>query len=175
MGKLKIDAKPQRMSGVASQPSQNFSASKLPKLKRNGASLSATKSRSRSGSIEAPNSRVSAALGSFKTPKGLPLSNRTPNSKRQPLSNILHPNSAARPSMGGSVGGKRSSIYGGATTNKDTRPIADKEWQRELVRDLVSFCLANGYHNQGLTPKDFHPINTTTFRWVGCTFVPPAY
>ena len=156
MGTVKLDSKPQRISSGVSQPSSS-KRSKLPLLK--GGS-SAQKNRGRSGSIEPP-SRVSAALGNFRTPRSKS-NTRTPSSNRQPLSNLFHPNSAARNSL---TGPKRSSIYGGASHNKENRPITDKEWQKDVVRDLVQFCRENGYQNQALTPKDFYPMNTTTFRY----------
>ena len=42
----------------------------------------------------------------------------------------------------------------------------DKNWQKGVERDLVEFCLNNGYPNAALKEKDFHPINTNLFRYV---------
>lgn len=155
MGTVKIDSKPQRSSELgAAQPSSMQRKSKLPKLASSG-------TRGRSGSLEPPAtaSRMSAALGTFKTPRSKS-NNRTPNSNRQPLSN-LHPNSAMRYSM---TGGKRSSIYGNAAThNKENRPLADPKWQRDMIRDLIKFCEENGIANQ-VKEKDFKPLTSGTFR-----------
>jgi len=175
MGTLKVDSKPQRSSSGTHRSSNGLQASakksRLPTATKSNGS-SASKIRGRSGSMERRNepvSRVSAALGSiggssFKTPRNsLPRnkstsSNRTPSSNRQPLAN-LHSN-----------GPKRSSIYGRSSIsskhNKENRPLNDRDWQKDVVRDLVYFCINNGYQNAALSTKDFHPINTTTFRSV---------
>jgi len=178
MGTLKVDSKPQRSSSSSGAPRSSITGpqasakkSRLPTLAAKSTISSAGKNRGRSGSMERRNepvSRVSAALGSigsssFKTPRNsLPRnksgSNRTPTSNRQPLAN-LHSN-----------GPKRSSIYGRSSIsskhNKENRPLNDRDWQKDVVRDLVGFCINNGYQNAALSTKDFHPINTTTFRSV---------
>ena len=62
---------------------------------------------------------------------------------------------------------QRSSVYepsGGVKRNKESRPLSEKSWQRDVIRELVEFCLSNGYPNTALSPKDFFPINTGTFR-----------
>ena len=56
----------------------------------------------------------------------------------------------------------RSSIS--SKHNKENRPLNDRDWQKDVVRELVGFCINNGYQNAALSTKDFHPINTTTFR-----------
>ena len=63
-----------------------------------------------------------------------------------------------------SNGPKRSSVYGNSKQNKENRPLNDKSWQREVVRDLVEFCLNNDYPNAAFSTKDFQPVNTNTFR-----------
>jgi len=167
MGTLKVDSKPQRSSNSGVQASAKKSRLPTAAGAKLGGVSSASKNRGRSGStggrpgsIESV-SRVSAALGSiggssFKTPRSKSSTNRTPSSNRQPLANI-HSN-----------GPKRSSVYGRSSIsgkhNKENRPLNDRDWQRDVVRDLVNFCLNNDYINAGLTTKDFHPINTTTFR-----------
>ena len=65
-------------------------------------------------------------------------------------------NSLIVPSIG------RSSIS--SKHNKENRPLNDRDWQKDVVRELVGFCINNGYQNAALSTKDFHPINTTTFR-----------
>jgi len=178
MGTLKVDSKPQRSSSSSGAPRSSITGpqasakkSRLPTLAAKSTISSASKNRGRSGSMERRNepvSRVSAALGSigassFKTPRNsLPRNksglNRTPTSNRQPLAN-LHSN-----------GPKRSSIYGRSSIsskhNKENRPLNDRDWQKDVVRELVGFCINNGYQNAALSTKDFHPINTTTFRSV---------
>jgi len=160
MGTKLVDSKPQRASaGIGTQNQTSARKSKLPT--KGGSSFrtpSASKNRGRSGSIEP---RVSAALGnfapgsSFKTPRSKSATNRTPSSSRQPLAN-LHSN-----------GPKRSSVYGTASKqNKENRPLNDKNWQKGVERDLVEFCLNNGYPNAALKEKDFHPINTNLFRTI---------
>merc|ERR1712212_322271 len=175
MGTLKVDSKPQRSSNSGSGVQASARKSKLPTAtSKTGGASSASKNRGRSGSTAGRSgstggrsgsiesgSRVSAALGSiggssFKTPLRKTSTNRTPSSNRQPLSNI-HSN-----------GPKRSSVYGRSSISgkqhKENRPLNDRDWQRDVVRDLVYFCQNNGYENAALTTKDFHPINTTTFR-----------
>ena len=52
------------------------------------------------------------------------------------------------------------SIMGTASkpgTVKDTRPLNDKEYQREQVRKILDFLRANGYGNTTLTSKNFPP------------------
>ena len=93
---------------------------------------------------------------SFKTPRSKSFTNQTPSSNRQPLSSIQ---------LNGS---KRTSVYRRYSTvgkeHKENRPLNDKHWQRDVVRDLVYFCGINGYPNADLSHKDFYPISTNTFR-----------
>ena len=47
--------------------------------------------------------------------------------------------------------GKRSSVYGhGHGQPKDTRPLTDKEWQRQFAKELQNFCLNHDYPNPAL-------------------------
>lgn len=46
--------------------------------------------------------------------------------------------------------GKRSSVYGHHGQPKDTRPLTDKEWQRQFAKELQNFCLNHDYPNQAL-------------------------
>ena len=118
----------------------------------------AAPSRSRSGSMEAPLSRTSAAMGNFKTPRSR---SRTPNSTRKPLSALAVNTNSARASL---ADGKRSSVYGApGGLKKDSRPIGDKDWQREVIRELVDFLNGHGFVKE-LVLKDFYPVNTSTFR-----------
>ena len=165
MGTVKTDYKPQRSSSGLHQGPQRSSSglhqgpgsaakkSKLPKM--------TSAHRGRSGSVEpTPSStRNQAVLSAFKTPRSRSANNRTPNSTRHPLSN-LNPNSVMRGSMNSA---KRSSIYAGGQ-KANTRPIADKDWQRQVVTELVEFCLSNDFPNQALSKKDVHGMSATTFR-----------
>ena len=75
---------------------------------------------------------------SFKTPRSKSATNRTPTSNRQPLANLQ------------SNGPKRSSIYGRGSISskgqaKENRPLNDRDWQRDVVRELVTFCIDNNF------------------------------
>ena len=147
MGTLKNAAKPQRSSSgnfnAPQQPSSAMRKSKLP--------TASSGSAKRSSSNEGTRQRTSAALGhQFRTPRSKSAALRTPSSHRNPLS-VIGTNSVG---MKSPHSGKRSSVYGTLAQQKDSRPLTDKEWQRQTAKNLVDFCLAQSYPNQALTLKD---------------------
>ena len=147
MGTLKNAAKPQRSSSgtfnAPQQPSSALRKSKLP--------TASSGSAKRSSSNEGTRQRTSAALGhQFRTPRSKSAALRTPSSHRNPLS-VIGTNSVG---MKSPHSGKRSSVYGTLAQQKDSRPLTDKEWQRQTAKNLVDFCLTQSYPNQALTLKD---------------------
>ena len=149
MGTVKNTVLPQRSSSSgfnapSSQPSSAVRKSRLPTA--TGSHNSAKK---RSSSNDGSRQRTSAALGQFRTPRSKSAALRTPSSHRAPLS-VIGVNSG----MKSPHSGKRSSIYGNFAHQKDARPLADREWQRQTAKNLVDFCVTQGYPNQALSLRD---------------------
>ncbi len=164
MGNLKMDAVPQRgsMSGIGGgRPSSNLmsaSKSRLPKPSTDRM----RDPRKRSTSIDARPSSV--LMSSKKTPRSHSAA-RTPASSSQNR-RVLAPlstNSEARYSMTGGAT-SRGSFFGTAPS-RDTRPINDKEWQRNARDALIAFCVApdSKFPLQNLNKKDF-PLDTSKFK-----------
>ena len=149
MGTVKNTVLPQRSSssGLNAPSSQPSSAVRKSRLPTATGSLSSAKKRSSSN--EGSRQRTSAALGQFRTPRSKSAALRTPSSHRAPLS-VIGVNSG----MKSPHSGKRSSIYGNFAHQKDARPLADREWQRQTAKNLVDFCVTQGYPNQALSLRD---------------------
>ena len=149
MGTVKNTVLPQRSSSSgfnapSSQPSSAVRKSRLPT-----ATGSLSSAKKRSSSNEGNRQRTSAALGQFRTPRSKSAALRTPSSHRAPLS-VIGVNSG----MKSPHSGKRSSIYGNFAHQKDARPLGDREWQRQTAKNLVDFCVTQGYPNQALSLRD---------------------
>ncbi|KAJ3284177.1 kinetochore-associated Ndc80 complex subunit ndc80 [Rhizoclosmatium sp. JEL0117] len=82
----------------------------------------------------------------------------------------------ARGGLAGAPGGRRSSAYVGRPSNmgiaasinaplaiaKDPRPIRDKQWQANAIRNLIAFLVQAGY-NQPVSPKTLQAPSAKDF------------
>jgi len=58
-----------------------------------------------------------------------------------------------RSSLGGSKSSRRSSIHANATGTSDPRPMSDKTYKAQCIRNLIEFLTQNGYNGTQLSPK----------------------
>ncbi|XP_040570360.2 kinetochore protein NDC80 homolog isoform X2 [Lepeophtheirus salmonis] len=83
---------------------------------------------------------------------------KTPISQSQ----LQHMSSSSRKT--GSTSKNRGSIVvPDSRATKDTRPLRDKHWQTEQVKNLIDFLREHNYPNRELTSKSF-PLSASEFR-----------
>ena len=130
-------------------------ASRLPRSRFSGRPSEVNKGRRSTSQSAGSHLKPPTAL---RTPRSLSSSGRTPRSGARGYMGAP-PNN--RLSMLGGSG--RKSDAGRLSTIGTKNKMHDKVYQKEVEREIIAFCLANGYPNINLTLKSF-PLSSTEFK-----------